>query len=115
MAQNTSGLWGGYLDEVIDRYVETGELIRRPYQRGVYPTHPQGVVMEKGFFPTQLRLTLSLYGLRARQSVTWLDRLKFLYVWLRYFYKRMMGLKTPDQGNVGLYMIARKSKDPLWR
>jgi SAM-dependent methyltransferase len=69
LARNTSGLFGDFLIRVIDEYVQTGELIRRPYRRGVCPTNPSpsGVVMERGFHPVQVELALASYGLEAWQ------------------------------------------------
>jgi SAM-dependent methyltransferase len=70
-AANTSGLYGAYLREVVDVYVRTGDLVRRPYRRGAYPTHPGewGVVMERGFRPEHVEMALAQYGLHARQVV----------------------------------------------
>jgi hypothetical protein len=70
-AANTSSLHGAYLREVVDAYARTGDLARRPYRRGVYPTHPGewGVVMERGFRPEHVEMALAQYGLRARQVV----------------------------------------------
>jgi hypothetical protein len=61
---NTSGLFGNLLLEVVNHYVRTGELIRRPYRRGICPTNPSasGVVMEKGLYVDEILLTLSIYG-----------------------------------------------------
>ena len=69
LAQNTSGLFGELLIGAIDAYVKTGELIRRPYQRGVSPTYPgsSGAVMERGFYPQQVQVTLENYGLECRR------------------------------------------------
>lgn len=68
LAANTSGLFGDYLAEVIDRFVATGELVERPYRRGLCPTNPSasGVVMEWGFRPESVVMTLERYGLTAR-------------------------------------------------
>lgn len=68
LAQNTSGLWGAFLIKTIDDYVNSGELIRRPYRRGVYPTNPaiSGVLMERGFYPLQVMYSLESYGLDAQ-------------------------------------------------
>jgi hypothetical protein len=64
LAANTSGLFGDILLEVVNNYVRTGELIRRPYRRGICPTNPiaSGVVMEKGLFVDEILLSLSIYG-----------------------------------------------------
>jgi hypothetical protein len=69
LAKNTSGLFGQILLEAIDEYVTTGELILRPYRRGVYPTNPgpPGVVMERGFHPLQVIFSLDSYGISGQQ------------------------------------------------
>lgn len=65
LATNTSGLFGTILMEVVEHYMLTGELIRRPYRRGICPTNPiaSGVHMEKGLFPDEVMLALSIYGI----------------------------------------------------
>ena len=66
LAQNTSGLWGEYLFTVVDRYVESGDLILRPYRRGAPPVYPDsGVVEERGFYPEQVVLDLTTIGFRC--------------------------------------------------
>jgi SAM-dependent methyltransferase len=69
LAANTSGLFGDYLAEVIERFVATGELVERPYCRGICPTNPMasGVVMEWGFRPEAVVMALAGYGLAARE------------------------------------------------
>lgn len=69
LAKNTSGLFGDYLLKTIDRYVETGDLIRRPYRRGVCPTNPDpsGAVMERGFDPAEVEHALRRHGFEAFQ------------------------------------------------
>lgn len=69
LAANTSGLFGGALQRVVDEFASTGQLIRRPYRPGDCPVHPgeSGVVMERGFHPRQLELALLEYGFQARQ------------------------------------------------
>lgn len=103
LARNTSGLFGGRLARVVDRYVETGELACRPYRKGTCPTSPyeSGVVMERAFFPRQLELALAEYGFEAGQIVPrpafgrhgLLGPAKDLYVWLRY---RLRAALDPD-------------------
>jgi SAM-dependent methyltransferase len=69
LAKNTSGLHTDFLRRTVDRFVETGELIRRPCQRGFVPTVPTtGVVEERGFFPEQVALDL-----RSRGFITQYD------------------------------------------
>jgi SAM-dependent methyltransferase len=66
LAKNTSGLWGEYFMAVIDRYVESGELIRRPFRHGVPPAYPEsGVVEERGFYPEQVVYDLTALGFRC--------------------------------------------------
>lgn len=69
LARNTAGLFGATLERVIDGYAATGELVERPYRRGVFPTSPGpgGEVMERGFHPRQVEMSLAEYGIRARQ------------------------------------------------
>jgi len=69
LAQNTSGLFGDFLLQVIEEYMRTGDVICRPYRQGVYPTNPDhsGVVMERAFNPIQVEMSLSSYGLVSRQ------------------------------------------------
>lgn len=69
LAANTSGLFGDHFAEVVDRFVTTGELVERPYRRGLCPTNPMasGVVMEWGFRPAAVVMTLERYGLMARE------------------------------------------------
>jgi SAM-dependent methyltransferase len=69
VAKNTSGLFGDYLLHVINSYLETGELIQRPYYRGNCPVNPgsSGVVMERGFYPKQVISALESYGIQATQ------------------------------------------------
>jgi len=67
LAQNTSGLWGNFLIKIIDDYVDSGNLIRRPYRLGTSPTNPgmSGVMMERGFYAEQVVRSLESYGLDA--------------------------------------------------
>jgi hypothetical protein len=52
LARNTSGLFGDYLDEVIDCFAIKGDLVRRPYRKGSAPVYPDsGQVEENGFYP----------------------------------------------------------------
>jgi SAM-dependent methyltransferase/tetratricopeptide (TPR) repeat protein len=70
VAENTSGLWGDRLKAVVRRFLEDGNLIERPYSRGMYPIHPvSGSPMKRGFFPAQLELSLWTYGIDAVQIV----------------------------------------------
>jgi SAM-dependent methyltransferase len=69
LAKNTCGLWGAWLENVIDHFVLTGELIRRPYRRGIAPTYPSlgwaGMVEERGFYPERIMLELMECGFEA--------------------------------------------------
>ena len=69
LARHTSGLFGDYLMQIVDRYLAGGEFIERPYRRGICPTNPLdgGAVMEFGFHPQQVELELAAYGIAARQ------------------------------------------------
>jgi SAM-dependent methyltransferase len=69
LAANTSGLFGDHLLRTIENYRHTGELILRPYQRGICPINPaaSGVMMERAFHPVQLELVLAEYGFAAQQ------------------------------------------------
>lgn len=70
VAQNTSGLFDQFFIHTVDHYVQTGELVRRPYKAGTCPTHPiGGFVMERAFHPRVLGQTLAEYGFRAEPIV----------------------------------------------
>lgn len=65
-ARNTSGLFGDYFYKVIDRFAQTGELVRRPYRRGTAPVYPEsGQVEERGFYPEQVAIDLIEYGFES--------------------------------------------------
>lgn len=68
-ALNTSGLFGDYFHKMVDRYVSDQEFIARPYRSGDCPTSPSdgGAMMEFGFYPQQVEMALSVYGIRAHQ------------------------------------------------
>lgn len=79
LARNTSGLFGTFLLKTIDRYVETGNLVLRPYRRGTCPTNPTGgYVMERAFDPALVISALAEYGFHARQIVYGADRPRFV-------------------------------------
>lgn len=68
VAENTSGLFGEALRTAVRRFAEGGAFVERPYLVGTSPTHPvSGVVMERGFFPAQIELSLKSYGIAAEQ------------------------------------------------
>ena len=69
VAVNTSGLFGDVLLDTIERYRTTGELVLRPFQKGMCPVNPtgSGVVMERAIHPIQLELALAEYGFSAHQ------------------------------------------------
>jgi SAM-dependent methyltransferase len=100
LALNTSGLFGGLLARVVDRYVASGELHLRPYRRGACPVSPyeSGVVMERAFFPQQLEMALVEHGFDAKQIVPQpsygrrglLGPAKDLYVWMRHRLKTVL-------------------------
>jgi hypothetical protein len=93
LAQNTSGLFGDFLESAIDQYVQTGELIRRPYRKGICPVNPSsaGAVMERGLHPALLEMALDEYGFEAHQTSSetrWgrsgmIGRLKDAVLWAR--------------------------------
>jgi SAM-dependent methyltransferase len=111
LATNTSGLFGDYLIRTIDDYVKTGELIRRPYRRGIPPTNPNfsGVVMERGFYPHQIKISLENYGLRCKRVLPkpvfnrsgLKGRLRDVFLYIRYRGKSALFpwlLKTKAEG-----------------
>jgi SAM-dependent methyltransferase len=69
LARNTSGLFGNRFEQTVDAYVRTGKLVERPYRQGVFPTNPGagGEVMERGFHPRQVEMSLAEIGIRAHQ------------------------------------------------
>jgi SAM-dependent methyltransferase len=70
LARNTSGLFGDYLAETVDRYVAGGGFVARPYRHGICPTSPLdgGAVMEFGYHPKQVVMTLAAFGIHARRA-----------------------------------------------
>jgi len=59
LAVNTSGLWGRHLEREVERFLDTGEVIERPFRIGTAPTYPgNGIVEERGFFPKQVYFDL---------------------------------------------------------
>ncbi len=100
LAQNTSGLFGDFLEKVIDEYVQTGELVRRPYRRGICPTNPSpaGAVMERGLHPALLEMALAEYGLEAQQisptpsseRAGMVGRLKDFLRWIRFHLRNLV-------------------------
>jgi SAM-dependent methyltransferase len=118
LALNTSGLFGGQLARVLDRYVATGELVRRPYRRGACPMSPDesGVMMERAFLPQQLELALIEYGFDARQVVPppalgrhgLLGPAKDLYARLRHRLKSALDPEWHRSAQEGFQIIAVK-------
>ncbi len=67
LSVNTSGLHGDYLNQVIDCFAKTGEIIRRPFRKGIPPVYPEwGQVEERGFYPEQVALELMGYGFKCQ-------------------------------------------------
>lgn len=67
LARDTSGLHTDFLRKTVDRFIETGELIRRPYQPGFVATVPTtGGVEERGFYPQQVAFDLMARGFSTR-------------------------------------------------
>jgi 2-polyprenyl-3-methyl-5-hydroxy-6-metoxy-1,4-benzoquinol methylase len=63
LSENTFRLFGERLHEEIERYIHTGELIRRPYRKGMAPAYPDsGMLEERGFYPEQVVFELMEYG-----------------------------------------------------
>lgn len=127
LASNTSGLSGDYLLATIERFHQTGELVLRPYRRGICPVNPEGghSVMERAFHPVHLELALSEYGFAASQlrpvaaSKRHFSRpglvghLKDLYVYARTKLRELLESRTIDPDayrydNPGFQIVARK-------
>jgi SAM-dependent methyltransferase len=118
LALNTSGLFGGDFDRVVDGYVATGELARRPYRRGACPVNPgpSGEVMERSFLPQQLELSLEEHGFQARQVVPGpvqgrrgtLGPAKDLYARLRHRLKAILRPGWHRSAREGFQIIAVK-------
>jgi SAM-dependent methyltransferase len=117
-ARNTSGLFGEQLGSTVDHFVKTGELIRRPYVRGVCPVNPNpsGVVMERAFFPQQLELALAEYGFSARQVVPapysgrqgLLGPAKDVYAWIRHRLRTILDPQWHRSAYEGFQIVAFK-------
>ncbi len=118
LAENTSSLFGDFLERAIDQYVCTGELVRRPYRRGICPVNPSaaGAVMERGLHPRYLELALGEYGLEAhsrlpesfRERRGLIGRARSLALSLR---RRLRDLLTPGwerSASEGFQIIAVK-------
>lgn len=120
LARNTSGLFGDFLERTIDRYVQTGELIRRPYRRGISPTNPSpsGAVMERGLHPVYLELALAEYGLEAHQTlpeISWeradpMGRMKDFCRWARRHLRNLMTPGWQRASNPGFQILAIKRR-----
>ncbi len=69
LARHTFGLFGAFFFATVDEYVRSGRLVERPFRPGLCPTNPRasGVLIERGFHPQQVELTLAGYGIRANQ------------------------------------------------
>jgi SAM-dependent methyltransferase len=119
LARNTSGLFGQFFIKVIDEYVKTGILIERPYRKGICPTNPSspGAVIERGFFPIQVELSLSNYGFSCYQvkkkTVVFtrsdlLGRLRDLYYLGKHFIKMLVKPGFARKASVGFQIIGIK-------
>lgn len=63
LARYTAGMWEPHIKREVQRYVDTGVLIRRPWRPGQPPMVPAtGVVQERAFFPEQVALALQVEG-----------------------------------------------------
>lgn len=69
LATNTSGLFGEDFKNEVDSFIQSGNLIQRPYRRGLCPVFPDetGMTVELSFYPEELELTLARYGIEAIQ------------------------------------------------
>jgi SAM-dependent methyltransferase len=68
LAKNTAGLFGNFFHQTVDQFVQTGELICRPYRRGMWPVSPgSGAIEERGFYHEQVEMTLNNYGFLTRR------------------------------------------------
>ena len=67
LAVNTFGLYGKHLKRVLEEYVRTGFIPKRVYVPGLTPVNPgdAGAVIERGFHPLQVIMTLDSYGIEA--------------------------------------------------
>jgi SAM-dependent methyltransferase len=118
LAKNTSGLFGEFLISVIDEYVKTGILIERPYRKGICPTNPSspGAVIERGFFPIQVELSLSCYGFscyEVKKKAIFtrsgsLGKLKDLYYLGKHFIKILVKPGFARKESVGFQIIGIK-------
>ena len=120
LAQNTSGLFGGFLEKVIDDYVQTEELIRRPYRRGICPTNPSpaGAVMERGLHPAWLEMALIEYGLIAQQIPPapsferpgMVGMLKDFFHWIRFHLRNLVTPGWQRASAPGFQIVAVKRR-----
>ena len=118
LAKNTSGLWGDYLLKTIDHYVTSGELIRRPYRKGVCPTNPgsSGVVIEKSFYPQHILYILNECGFAchvvkvkpALSGNTPLHFAKYSVRLLQYYAKEIINRGWEMSASEGFQIVARK-------
>ncbi len=67
----TSGMWGNDLLNFVDNYLDNrGNVTQREYQAGIVPVHPvYGVVMERGFYPIAVEISLRLCGFDTVQTL----------------------------------------------
>jgi len=118
LAENTSGLFGDFLESMIDQYIQTGELIRRPYRRGICPVNPSsaGAVMERGLHPALLEMALSEYGFEAHQTsseTSWsrsgmIGRLEDAVLWARYHLRNLVTPGGKRAAAPGFQIVAIK-------
>ncbi|MBU0706723.1 class I SAM-dependent methyltransferase [Patescibacteria group bacterium] len=71
LARNTAGMWGHHIRREVQRYIDTGVLIKRPWRPGQAPMVPtNGVVQERTFYPEQVALSLQAEGFTAYAKTT---------------------------------------------
>lgn len=121
LARNTSGLWGDYLNQVIDNFAISNKLTKRPYRYGTCPVNPgfSGVVMERAFFPQQVGYMLYEKGLnptivpppRPRLKSygnSPVGLLKFIVRSVQYVMKDVFRPGWRSAANEGFQVLARK-------
>ena len=118
LAHGTFGLFGEFLDEVLDRYAKTGVLIERRYRPGLVPTSPGpgGAVMERSFHPVQVEFDLARWGIRAAQVLPpprssrddLKGRLIDLYLGLRHELARRIAPETLRGANWGFQVVGTR-------
>lgn len=72
LALKTSGLYGEYFRERVERMLGDPEIQGRTYQPGQVPVHPEsGIVMERGFYPQEIYWFLRAMNFEVRYLFPW--------------------------------------------